>query len=200
MTDYTPYWGATCVRGVIAMAAGVAIAFCSALNATVFLKPLGVVFSLLALAAYVVVDSAIVVACSFMLPHHHLGRMALRLQGAIGMVIGVACFIVGQLEADISLFLYLASLQACCVAVAEYLSARGTSEYHHSKWCYASAVIAALSSVVLLMCHRATGHFLSWLLYSYLWCFGLNLFVLSCHMLFEEFHAFHAEKAGTARR
>jgi uncharacterized membrane protein HdeD (DUF308 family) len=71
MTDYTSYWGATCVRGVIALAAGVVIVFCSALNATILLMPLGVVFSLLVLASYVVVDSAIVLACSFMLPYHH---------------------------------------------------------------------------------------------------------------------------------
>lgn len=198
MTDYTGYWGATCVRGVIALAAGVVIAFCSALNATILLMPLGVVFSLLVLAAYVVVDSAIVLACSFMLPHHHLGRVALRLQGIIGMMIGIACFIVSQSEADIRWFLYLAALQACCVAIAEYLSARDTAEYHNSKWCYASAVIAAVSCVVLMIFHQATGHLLSWLLYSYLWCFGLNLFVLACHMLFEEFHASRVEKAGAA--
>ncbi len=193
MTDYTAYWGATCVRGIIALVAGVAIAFCSALNTTILLMPIGIVFSLLALAAYVVVDSAIVVACSFMLPRHYLSRVALRLQGIIGMLIGVGCFIVGQDETAIGWFLYLAALQAACVAVAEYLSARDTAEYHHSKWCYASAAIAALSSVVLLIFHRATGHLLSWLLYSYLWCFGLNLFVFSCHMLFEEFHASHSQ-------
>jgi uncharacterized membrane protein HdeD (DUF308 family) len=189
MTDYTAYWTATCVRGVIALAAGVVIAFCSALNTTILLLPLGIVFSLLALAAYVVVDSAIVLACSFMLPHHHLGRVALRIQGLIGMMIGIACFIVSQSEADIRWFLYLAALQSCCVAVAEYISARNTAEFHNSKWCYAASVIAALACVVLVIFHQATGHLLSWLLYSYLWCFGLNLFVLSCHMLFEEVHA-----------
>lgn len=186
MTGYTAYWGAMCIRGVIALVAGLAIAFCSALNTTTLLRPFGVVFSLLALAAYVVVDSAIVMACSFMLPHRHLGRIALRVQGAIGTMIGVACFIVAQREADIGWFLYLAALQALCVAVAEYLSARDTAQDHQSRWCFVSAVIAAFSSAILLACHRATGHFLSWLLYSYLWCFGLNLFLLSCHMLYEE--------------
>lgn len=192
MTDYTAYWVATCLRGVIALAAGVVIAFCSALNGTILLMPVGVVFSLLVLSAYVVVDSAIVVACSFMLPRHHLGRVALRLQGLVGMVIGIACFLVSQNETDMKRFLYLAALQAFCVAIAEYLSARTTAQYHNSNWCYASAVIAAISCVVLLVFHQASGHFLSWLLYSYLWCFGLNLFVFSCHMLFEELHASQA--------
>ena len=187
MTDYTAYWGATCVRGLVALMAGVVIAFCSALNATVLLLPLGVVISLLALAAYIVVDSAIVLASSFMLPHRHLGRVALRIQGFIGTMIGIACFIASRIE--VRWFLYLAALQACCVAVTEYFSARDTADDHRSKWCYASSIIAALSCLVLLTFHHATGHLLSWLLYSYLWSFGLNLFVLSCHMLFEELHS-----------
>src|SRR6185312_12328194 len=112
MTDYTAYWGATCVRGIIALLAGVVIAFCSALNATILLMPLGIVFSLLALAAYIVVDSAIVVATSFMLPHQHLGRVALRLQGVIGTVIGIGCFIASH--GQVKWFLYLAAAQACC--------------------------------------------------------------------------------------
>lgn len=186
MTNYTAYWGATCVRGVIALVAGVAIVFLSALSSTILLMPFGLLCSVLVLAAYVVADSAIVLACSFMLPRHHLGRVALRIQGITGMLIGIACFIVGQGEAGLKWFLYLASLQALCVAIAEYLSARHTAQFHQSNWCYAAAAIAALSSVILIIFHRATGHFLSWLLYSYLWCFGLNLLVLSCHMLFEE--------------
>lgn len=188
MTDYTAYWGATCVRGLIALMAGVVIAFCSALNAMLLLMPLGIVISLLALAAYIVVDSAIVLACSFMLPHRHLGRVALRIQGFVGTMIGIACFMASRTE--VRWFLYLAALQACCVAITEYLSARETADYHSSKWCYASSVIAALSCVVLLTFRHATGHLLSWLLYSYLWSFGLNLLVLSCHMLFEEFHSY----------
>jgi uncharacterized membrane protein HdeD (DUF308 family) len=196
MTDYTAYWGATCLRGIIALAAGVVIAFSSALNETILLMPVGIQFSLLALAAYFVVDSAIVVASSFMLPHHHRGRVALRLQGIIGMLIGVACFVIGQDEAAMGWFLYLAALQACCVAVAEYLAARDTAAFHNSTWCYAAAIIAVLSSIVLLIFHGATGNLLSWLLYSYLWCFGLDLFVLSCHMLFEELHASRSQAAS----
>lgn len=198
MTNYTAYWGATCVRGVIALAAGVAIVFLSALNATILLMPFGILCSVLILAAYVVADSAIVVACSFMLPRPHLGRVALRVQGIAGMLIGIACFLVGEGEAGLQWFLYLAALQALCVAVAEYLSARHTAQYHHSNWCYASAAIAALSSVILIIFHRATGQFLSWVLYSYLWCFGLNLFVLSCHMLFEQLHIARTSVTGNA--
>ncbi len=184
MTDYTAYWGATCARGIAALVAGVVIAFCAALNTTVLLMPIGIVISLVALAGYIVVDSAIVLASSFMLPHQHPGRVALRFQGLIGTAIGIGCFIASQNQ--VQWFLYLAALQAFCVAITEYLSARDTATDHRSKWCYVSSIIAAVSCVVLLIFHQATGHLLSWLLYSYLWSFGLNLFVLSCHMLFEE--------------
>jgi hypothetical protein len=74
MTEYTPYWGATWVRGVIALLTGVVIIFCSASRSSMLLTPLAIVFSVMALAAYVVFDSAIALASSFMLPHHHLGR------------------------------------------------------------------------------------------------------------------------------
>ncbi|RXS92798.1 hypothetical protein [Silvibacterium dinghuense] len=184
MTDYTAYWGATCVRGIVALVAGGVIAFCSAINATLLLMPVGTVISFVVLSAYIVADSAIALASSFMLPHQHSGRVALRFQGLIGTMIGIGCFIASQSEAK--WFLYLAALQAFCVAVTEYLSARDTVDDHRSKWCYASSVIAAVSCLVLLIFRYATGHLLSWLLYSYLWSFGLNLFVLSCHMLFDE--------------
>lgn len=195
MSEYTAYWGATCARGVIALIAGVVIVFCSALRSTILLMPLAIVFSLMALAAYVVVDSAIVLASSFMLPHHHLGRIALRVQGFIGIAIGITCFIVSSQERDLRWFLYLAALQALCVAIAEYLAARDTASYHNSKWCYMSAYIALISSLVLLFFHQATGHLLAWLLYGYLWSFGLNLLLLSSHMLFEELHASSSGKA-----
>jgi uncharacterized membrane protein HdeD (DUF308 family) len=45
MTEYTPYWGATWVRGVIALLVGVVIIFCSALKFTVLLMPRYCVFS-----------------------------------------------------------------------------------------------------------------------------------------------------------
>ena len=65
MKHYTAYWVATCIRGVTALVAGVAIAFCSAMSATMLLIPVGIVASLLLLAAHVVVDSAIVLAWHF---------------------------------------------------------------------------------------------------------------------------------------
>ena len=65
MKHYTAYWVATCIRGVTALVAGVAIAFCSAMSATMLLIPVGIVASLLLLAAHVVVDSAIVLAGIF---------------------------------------------------------------------------------------------------------------------------------------
>lgn len=197
MTDYTAYWGVTCVRGVIALLAGLMIVFCSALRSTILLMPLAIVFSLMALAGYVVFDSALVLASSFLLPRHHLGRVALRVQGFIGIFIGIACFVVSSGEADLTWFLYLAALQAFCVAIAEYVAARGTAADHNSTWCYVAAYIAMISSLVLVFFHKATGHLLAWLLYGYLWSFGLNLLLLSSHMLFEELHAAQARSTSS---
>ncbi len=189
MTHYTGYWMATLMRGVIALVAAIVIVILTDLGATILLLPLAIVSALLALAAYVIIDSAVVLATSFMLPHHRAGRIALRVQGVCGVAIGILCFVFASGEVDLTWFLYLGAAQALSLAIAELCVARDTSEYHNSMWCYASAGIAAVSSMMLLIRRHATGRGLAWSFYSYLGIFGLNCFVLAAHMLFEVAHA-----------
>jgi hypothetical protein len=88
---------------------------------------------------------------------------------------------------DLRWFLYLAAIQAAGLAVAEFIVARETSVQYGSKWCYASAIVAAVSSIALVSFGgNLSPRELAWLIYGYLGIFGFNLFALSARMLFAE--------------
>ena len=119
-----------------------------------------------------------------MVSHRQPARIALRLQGICGALIGVLLFALVYDRIDVYWFLYLASLQATTTAVSEFIVARETAAHHAARWCYASAAIAGVSAVALLFGRNLGPRELAWLLYGYLGLFGLNLFVLSARMLF----------------
>jgi uncharacterized membrane protein HdeD (DUF308 family) len=121
-----------------------------------------------------------------MIPHKQSGRLVLRMQGICGAVIGILLFVVAYDRIDLHWFLYLAAVQAAGTAVAEFMVARGTSAHHGSKWCYASAIVAVISSIALLFGRNLSPRELAWLIYGYLGLFGFNLFALSARMLFAE--------------
>ena len=62
MKTYSEYWTATLVRGIVAIVAGTGVLFLPEMASTILLRPFGVVIAILCLAAYGVVDSAIVLA------------------------------------------------------------------------------------------------------------------------------------------
>ncbi len=181
---YAEYWIAMMVRGFLAIVFASAVLFISGLAATILLLPLAIVISFLCLAAYGVIDSAIVIVSSFMIPHHRPGRFALRLQGIVGVIIGALLFSLVYDRATLRWYLYLAAAQAASVAVAELIAARGTSANHGSQWCYVSAAIAGTSSVVLLSSGNLDHRRMAWVIYGYLGLFGLNLVAVSAKMIF----------------
>jgi hypothetical protein len=183
------------LRGFLAVLAGTAILFLTGIAATILLLPLAIVSTILCLAAYGILDSALVIASSFMIPRNRPGRVMLRLQGLCGLVIGALLFSVIYDRVTIMWFLYLAAAQAAAVAVAEFTVARGTSDHHRSKWCYVSAGIAAVSAVVLVSLGGLGNKDVVWAIYSYLGLFGFNLIALSAWMLFEQRHRIAAAGA-----
>ncbi|HEY0308522.1 MAG TPA: hypothetical protein VGB94_10205 [Acidobacteriaceae bacterium] len=193
MRTYAQYWVAMMLRGFLAVLTGTAILFLNGLSATVLLLPLAIVTTILCLAAYGVVDSSIVIASSFMVPRHRPGKLALLLQGLSGVVIGVLLFSVIYDRVTIDWFLYVAAAQAASVAVAEYIVARGTSDHHRSRWCYASSAIAAVSAVLVVTLALLGYRNVAWAICGYLGVFGLNLILLSASMLFRghQYHAMH---------
>ncbi len=187
MKAYSEYWGATMIRGFIAIIISTGILFIPEMASTILLLPFAIAISILCLAAYGVIDSAIIFTTSFMIPRQKPGRLALRIQGISGAIIGILLFAVVYDHVDLRWFLYLAAIQAAGLAVTEFAVARGTSIHHGSKWCYASAIIAAVSAIALPSFGRdLSPRELAWLIYGYLGIFGFNLFILSARMLFAE--------------
>ena len=90
METYARYWIATLARGVVAIFAGMAVFVLPQAITLVFLLPFAILISMMCLAAYGTVDSVIVLVTSFLIPHHEAGRLALRVQGILGTVCGVA--------------------------------------------------------------------------------------------------------------
>jgi|ERR1700677_880977 uncharacterized membrane protein HdeD (DUF308 family) len=186
MKAYSDYWTATMIRGLLAIVAGTGVLFIPEMASTLLLLPFAIVISILCLAAYGTIDSAIVLTTTFMIPRKQSGRLVLRMQGICGAAIGILLFVGAYDRINLHWFLYLAAVQAAGTAVAEFAVARGTMAQHGSKWCYASAIVAAISSIALLFGRNLSPRELAWLIYGYLGLFGFNLFVLSARMLFAE--------------
>jgi uncharacterized membrane protein HdeD (DUF308 family) len=184
--NYTEYWAATMIRGLLAIVASLAVLVIPEMASTILLRPFAVVMSICVLAAYATMDSAVVLISSFMIPKHMPGTVALRLQGICGAVIGALLFSLIYKSVDLHWFLYLAAIQAAGLAVTEFVVARGTSAQHGAMWCYAAAAIAAVSAVALVCGAHLPPRRLAWLIYCYLAVFGFNLFALSARMLFAE--------------
>jgi hypothetical protein len=186
METYTNYWIASMMRGAIAVLAGLAILVLPQAISLVFLLPFAILLSMMCLAAYGMVDSIIVLMTSFLIPHHESGRAALRAQGSVGVICGALLFFLVYDRAQLHWFLYLAALQAIGVAVTEFTVARGISVHDGSRWSFAAALVAGISSVVLLLGRNLEPQNLVWLLFGYVGVFGCTLCLLSARMLFAE--------------
>ncbi len=186
MKTYSEYWITTMIRGLIAIVFGTGVLFVPEMATTILLLPFAISISILCLGAYGTIDSALVFVSSFLIPVDRPGRVALRLQGVLGAVVGMLLFALVYDHVGLPWFLYLASAQAAGAAISEFMVARGTAVEHGAKWCYVSAVVAGVSAVALLLGRRLEPKELAWVLYGYLMLFGFNMVTLSARMLFTE--------------
>jgi hypothetical protein len=85
------FWIATVARGTLALLTGSAVIVIPDLARTLLLLPFAAAISTVGLAAYVVRDSAVVFIISFMVSSR-IPKVALRLQGAFGIIVGVLLF------------------------------------------------------------------------------------------------------------
>jgi uncharacterized membrane protein HdeD (DUF308 family) len=195
MKMYSQYWTATLVRGLVAILAATGILFLPELSSLLLLRPVGVIAAILCLAAYGILDSAVVFATSFMVRAGRPGRLPLALQGVTGIVIGVLLFALVYDRIDLGWFVYMAAFQAASTACIEFYLAQRTARQHGAMWCYAATAIAAMSAVGLLLGRNGDAAELCWLLFAYLGIFGFNLFSLAARMLFAERELSHPVSA-----
>ena len=186
------FWMATLLRGALALVIGSAVMVIPDMSRTLLLMPFAVAFSILCLAAYGVLDSAIVFVTSFMVPSR--AKVALRLQGSVGVVVGVVLFTVVYDQVRLHWFLYLIAFQALSAAVTEFIVARHASSRHASVWNYAAAAVALVFMVLYSLAAVFLGENLlpreaAWLIYGYLAGFGMAQCVTGGRMLYADYQA-----------
>jgi hypothetical protein len=190
MKDDVHFWIATMIRGALALLAGSAVLVIPDMARTILLLPFAVALSILCLAAYGVLDSAIVFATSFMLSSTP-ARVALRLQGSLGVLVGVLLFAVIYDQVRLHWFLYLIAFQALFTAAAEFTVARHGFNSGASSWNFAAAGVAifffvAYALAATLLAHGLTPREIAWLIYGYLLAFGLAECLTAARMLYAD--------------
>lgn len=186
------FWFTVMARGLLALMAGTIILVVPRMTETILLLPFAVVVTILSLGAYGVIDSTFVLVSSFMCSSK-TARQALRLQGAIGITVGILLMTVAFDRVEIRWFLLLAALQALSLAVGEAVVAHHQGRRSVSLWNYAAAAGALLfacayCSLGVVYARRLTYRELSWLVYAYLVALGISLCLTAARMIYADFH------------
>ena len=110
-------------RGLVALLAGSAILIVPDMARTILLLPIAIAVAVAGLAGYGVFDSALIFVSSFMALTSRV-KVALRLQGLIGVTIGLLLLSVVYNQVRLEWFLSLAALQALTAGIGETVVAR----------------------------------------------------------------------------
>jgi hypothetical protein len=154
---------------------------------------MAVAFSMLTLPAYGVMDSSLVLLSSTM-SRSRKAVMALRMQGAVGIVVGVLLFAVLYERVKLEWFFLLAGVQALCLGVTEVAVARHTISHAKTIWNYGAAAVAfSFGSAYLLLrfvfADGLSSREICWLIYGYLLAFGFCQTMTASRMLFAKHRA-----------
>jgi hypothetical protein len=184
------FWIATLMRGGLALLFGSAVMVIPDMASTLLLLPFAVAISILCLAAYGVLDSAVVFITSFM-ASSRVPKIALRLQGTFGVMVGVILFSIVYNRVRLEWFLYLIALQALCAAIAEFTVGRHAFTRGTSIWNYAAAVVAFVAAISYLLAATVAQPSLdprqiAWLVYGYLVAFGMAQCLTAARMLYTD--------------
>ena len=192
MKNYIQFWIAALVRGLAAILVGCAILLVPDLSTTLLLLPFAIAISIVCLASYGVIDSAIVFFASFMAASK-VAKLSLRLQGIAGAAMGMLFLTIVFDHVRLRWFLYLIATQALCTAASEFVVARHMSTKHGSRWNYAAATVAFLCGIAYAFAAIVPGDSLlpidiTRLIYGYLLAFGLAQCLTASRMLYEDAH------------
>ena len=183
------FWIATLIRGALALVIGSAALVIPDMATTLLLLPFALAVSILCLAVYGVFDSAIVFVTSFMASSRP-PQIALRLQGTVGVMIGVILFAIVFDSVRLQWFLYLIALQSLCAAIAEFMVAKHAFTRGTCLWNYAVGTVALIFTVAcsLVAIFKSTlqPRQVAWLIYGYLLAFGLTQCLTAARMLYAD--------------
>ncbi len=184
------FWAATLIRGVLALLIGSAVLVIPDMAKTLLLLPFAIAISVLCLAAYGILDSAIIFATSFMAATRR-AKFALRIQGIAGSIIGIILFSVVIDRVQMHWFLYLVGFQALGIAIAEFVVAKHGVAEPTTVWNYAASAIALLCGIAYLVPALLYGpdlqpRTIAFLVFGYLIAFGMAQCITAARMLYAD--------------
>lgn len=193
------FWFATLVRGFVALITGSMILVVPDMARTLLLLPMAVTVAILGLAAYGVLDSVLIFVSSYMV-NNPRASLALRIQGTVGITIGVLLLSVVFDRVRLEWFLSLAALQAFSLAVGEVVIAKHQRNRAVSAWNYAAAVTAGIFACLYLVVRvkfaaSLAYRDLSWLVYAYLLVLGIAQCLTAARMIYADYRT--AARPGT---
>jgi uncharacterized membrane protein HdeD (DUF308 family) len=185
------FWWTTLIRGFVALLAGSAIMVIPDLAKTSLLFPIALSVATLGLAVFGIFDSVLVFITSYMAASRPT-RLALRVQGAIGVLIGISLVWIASDYIPLSLFLILIVIQTLSTAISEYLVARRSISASASHWNVAAAGVAltfclAYTYILLFETPRMTARDISWLVFGYLLALGIAECLTAARMLYSDY-------------
>lgn len=184
------FWLIVLLRGFISLLFGSFILAIPDMAHTLLLLPIAVAVSVLGLATYGILDSALILISSFM-TESRTARVVLLVQGAIGISIGILLLTVVFEHVQLEWFLSLAALQALCAATGEISVARHSKAVSVSRWSYAAAFVAFVTGVACLVIRLGfvatlNPDQISWLVYAYLVAFGIAQCITAARMIYAD--------------
>lgn len=184
------FWWTTLIRGFIALIAGSAIMVIPDMARTLLLLPMAITISILGLAVYGVLDSVLVFIASYM-TMSHVGRLVLRMQGVIGVTVGILLYRVFFFRVQLQSFLILIAIQSFATSVAEFFIARHSLTRATSRWNLTASIIAFVFSctyfyIAIAVVDRMLPLEVSWLVYGYLVAFGIAQCLTAARMLYAD--------------
>jgi hypothetical protein len=181
------------VRGFVALIAGSAIMVIPDMARTLLLLPVAMAVSILGLAVFGILDSVLVFVTSYMTGSAH-AKTALRVQGAIGVAVGVLLYRVFFDYIQMHWFLILIAIQSLATAVAEFVVARHSMTRAASRWNFAAAVVAFAFScgyfyIVFALAAQMGPQQITWLVFAYLLALGIAQCLTAARMLYGDYRA-----------
>lgn len=177
------YWGLNLVRGLLALAAGLCMAFVPSAINSMLLVPWALAFSLACLGLYGTLDSALLMSTSLILPMHNSARWFIGLQGIVGVgLCGLWFWLPGSPEA-LELTAMTAALQAICVAATDLTVGASMRSRHGEVWINVSAAISIFSGIIIVLCRNLGASDLAKIITAYLLTLALNFILLAVWML-----------------
>lgn len=201
MSKHENFWIVTVLRGLLAILIGSAILVVPDMARTLLFLPFAVAFVILSLVAFGIADSVLVFITSFFTSLEP-AKVALRLQSAFGVAIGILFCSMLFDRIRLEWFLYLIALQAFATACSEFTIARHTSKHHGSRSSYVAAAVAMLCAVAYTIVAtiaptNLTPREIAILAYTYLAVFGAAQVLMATRMLYIEHRAMQLAHAAS---